>query len=280
MASNPICRKSRSSSVDVSGLRVTLTRTMLAADFIARWRSADLTERAAAQSHFRDRAISSGGEPPTTADPKGEWYAFEKGATNTTDGDGWADVWKRGLLVVCDLDPVPRPPFSNRGSHVNGFALPTAVLASGLTVLSAAGPLAAASRPSYGEKGMTPITRRSLLASAAALPLAGTAAVAQSPVRPTAKLPHIVYFLADDLGYADVSCYGRPDIATPNIDRIAADGVRFLQGYANSAVCSATRTALITGRYQYRLRVGLEEPMLGQVPISVCHPAIPLCHHC
>ena len=95
MASNPICRKSCSSSVDVSGRCVTLTRTMLAADFIARWRSADLTERAAAQSHFRDLCDLLGEEPPTTADPKGEWYAFEKGATKTTGGEGWADVWKR-----------------------------------------------------------------------------------------------------------------------------------------------------------------------------------------
>ncbi len=125
---------------------------------------------------------------------------------------------------------------------------------------------------------MTPITRRSLLASAAALPLAGTAAVAQSPTRATAKLPQIVFFLADDLGYADISCYGRPDIATPNIDRIAADGVRFLQGYANSAVCSATRTALITGRYQYRLRVGLEEPIARpdlNVGLPPSHPTVP-----
>src|SRR3954449_5739797 len=73
--------------------------------------------------------------------------------------------------------------------------------------------------------------------------------------------PNIVFIMADDLGYADVSCYGRPDFKTPNIDRIAARGVRFLQGYANSSVCSATRTALITGRYQYRLRVGLDEPL-------------------
>jgi type II restriction/modification system DNA methylase subunit YeeA len=68
---------------------------MHAAEFIARWRSADLTERAAAQSHFRDLCDLLGEEPPTTADPKGEWYAFEKGATKTTGGEGWADVWKR-----------------------------------------------------------------------------------------------------------------------------------------------------------------------------------------
>src|SRR5688500_3446133 len=74
-----------------------------------------------------------------------------------------------------------------------------------------------------------------------------------------ANRPNIVFILADDLGYADVGCYGRPDLKTPNIDRIASQGVRFLQGYANSAVCSATRVGLITGRYQYRLRLGLEE---------------------
>ena len=91
------------------------------------------------------------------------------------------------------------------------------------------------------------------------------------------KRPNIVFFLADDLGYADVSCYGRPDLSTPNIDRIAANGIRFLQAYANSAVCSATRTALITGRYQYRLRLGLEEPLAGNpgVGLPPDHPTLP-----
>ncbi len=70
--------------------------------------------------------------------------------------------------------------------------------------------------------------------------------------------------MADDLGYADVSCYGRPDYKTPNIDRLAAEGLRFMQAYANSAVCSATRTGLITGRYQNRLPIGLEEPLAGR----------------
>ena len=60
--------------------------------------------------------------------------------------------------------------------------------------------------------------------------------------------PNIIFIVADDLGYADVSCYGRPDIKTPNIDSLAAKGMRFLRAYANSAVCSATRT-------------GLEEPL-------------------
>jgi arylsulfatase A-like enzyme len=89
--------------------------------------------------------------------------------------------------------------------------------------------------------------------------------------------PNIIFIMADDLGYADLSCYGRRDFATPNIDRIAERGVRFLQGYANSAVCSATRLALITGRYQYRLRLGLEEPLAGNVDIGLppAHPTLP-----
>src|SRR5580765_8918400 len=91
------------------------------------------------------------------------------------------------------------------------------------------------------------------------------------------KVTNIIFILADDLGYADVGCYGRPDLSTPNIDRIAESGIRFLQAYANSAVCSATRTALITGRYQYRLRLGLEEPLTGNPNVGLPpeHPTLP-----
>ena len=60
-----------------------------------------------------------------------------------------------------------------------------------------------------------------------------------------ARPPNIVFILADDMGYADVSCYGRRDLTTPNIDFIAARGMRFLQAYANSAVCTASRVALL-----------------------------------
>ena len=89
--------------------------------------------------------------------------------------------------------------------------------------------------------------------------------------------PNIVFILADDLGYADLSCYGRREYTTPNIDRIAERGVRFTQAYANSAVCSATRLALITGRYQYRLPLGLEEPLAGKAHVGLppAHPTLP-----
>lgn len=119
------------------------------------------------------------------------------------------------------------------------------------------------------------VTRRGLLRG-----VLGTVALASGAesvlAQPAAKPPNIVFIMADDLGYADVSCYGRPDISTPNIDGLAARGVRFLQAYANSAVCSATRTALITGRYQYRLPVGLEEPLAGRdVGLPPDQPTLP-----
>ena len=123
----------------------------------------------------------------------------------------------------------------------------------------------------------TGVTRRTLLRNTAV----GTAALAAGAIgahaQPAPKPPNIVFILADDLGYADVSCYGRRDFATPNIDRIAARGMRFLQGYANSAVCSASRLALITGRYQYRLRLGFEEPLFGnpEVGLPPEHPTLP-----
>jgi arylsulfatase A-like enzyme len=95
--------------------------------------------------------------------------------------------------------------------------------------------------------------------------------------QPASKPPNIIFILADNLGYTDVSCYGRRDFTTPNIDRIAARGMRFLLGYANSAVCSASRLALITGRYQYRLRLGLEEQLFGhpEVGLPPEHPTLP-----
>jgi arylsulfatase A-like enzyme len=117
------------------------------------------------------------------------------------------------------------------------------------------------------------LTRREAMKATALTPLA-LIANAQSAAR-----PNIVFILADDLGYADVSCYGRRDFTTPNIDRIAAEGMKFTQAYANSAVCSATRTALITGRYQYRLPIGLEEPLgSGEkriVGLPPSHPTLP-----
>ena len=59
--------------------------------------------------------------------------------------------------------------------------------------------------------------------------------------------PNIVFILADDLGYNDVSCYGQSKFKTPNIDRLAANGLRFTQAYAGSAACGPSRCVLMTG---------------------------------
>lgn len=64
--------------------------------------------------------------------------------------------------------------------------------------------------------------------------------------------PNIVVIMADDLGYGDVSCYGATSIATPNIDRLASEGIRFTQGYCSASTCTPTRYSLLTGNYAFR----------------------------
>src|SRR5687768_18397339 len=71
--------------------------------------------------------------------------------------------------------------------------------------------------------------------------------------------PNIVLIVADDLGYGDLGSYGAPDVKTPNLDRLAREGVRLTDFYANGATCTPTRAALISGRYQQR--VELERPL-------------------
>jgi hypothetical protein len=123
--------------------------------FIKKWKASELKERSAAQSHFNDLCRVLGEPGPTDADPTGDWYCFERGATKSTGGDGWADVWKRGhfgweykgkrkdletafgqlqqyalalenppLLVVCDLDRfVIRTNWTNTISERHEFNL-------------------------------------------------------------------------------------------------------------------------------------------------------------
>src|SRR5258707_8630152 len=73
--------------------------------------------------------------------------------------------------------------------------------------------------------------------------------------------PNILFILADDLGWGDLSCYGRPDYRTPNIDRLAYQGTKFTDAYSASALCTPTRCGFITGRYPTRLKIGLTEPL-------------------
>src|SRR6185369_16214830 len=95
------------------------------------------------------------------------------------------------------------------------------------------------------------------------------------------KRPNFVFIVADDLGFADLGCYGGRVPVSPVLDRMAAEGIRFTHGYANSPVCSPTRFALMTGRYQYRLRGAAEEPISSRTRSSRTlglppeHPTLP-----
>jgi arylsulfatase A-like enzyme len=90
--------------------------------------------------------------------------------------------------------------------------------------------------------------------------------------RQAVRKPNVIFILGDDLGYCDVSMYGCREIPTPNIDSIAAAGVKFTHGYVTAPVCSPSRAGLMTGRYQHRfgfefnagpLQRALAEPEMG-----------------
>ena len=93
------------------------------------------------------------------------------------------------------------------------------------------------------------MTRTAVLLAAALMPT--LSAAAEPP-----KRPNVIVILTDDMGYADLGCYGSPDIRTPHIDGLAKAGVRFTNFYSNGPVCTPTRAGLMTGRWQQR--VGLE----------------------
>lgn len=109
---------------------------------------------------------------------------------------------------------------------------------------------------------MGSVSRREFIAGGAAI--GGSLTVrAQAEMKPGIR-PNIVFILADDLGWGDLSCYGRPDYETPNLDRLAKEGMRFTNAYSASPVCTPTRVGFHTGRYPARLAVGLEEPLVAR----------------
>jgi uncharacterized sulfatase len=94
--------------------------------------------------------------------------------------------------------------------------------------------------------------------------LTGILAAGQQAAADTPLPPNIILIMADDLGYGDIGCYGQQRIRTPNIDRLASEGIRFTQYYAGSTVCAPSRCALMTGRHVGHCRVrgnaGLRNP--------------------
>ncbi len=73
--------------------------------------------------------------------------------------------------------------------------------------------------------------------------------------------PNIIYIMVDDMGYADLSSFGRTDYQTPVLDAFVAEGMKFTHAYAGAAVCTPTRVSLMTGRYPARYEIGLHEPL-------------------
>ncbi len=95
-----------------------------------------------------------------------------------------------------------------------------------------------------------PVLWHAVLALAALLlPTAMGSAQTKEPRAAVPRLPSILFILADDLGYGDLGCYGQEKIKTPNIDRLAAEGMRFTSCYAGSTVCAPSRAALMTGKH-------------------------------
>jgi arylsulfatase A-like enzyme len=106
-----------------------------------------------------------------------------------------------------------------------------------------------------------------LVAVAAALLLAPPAAIQAADAPPE---PNIVFILADDLGYGDLGCYGQKQIKTPNLDRMAAEGIRFTDHYAGSTVCAPSRCCLMTGMHtgHAQIRGNTETKPMGQRPLA------------
>jgi arylsulfatase A-like enzyme len=85
---------------------------------------------------------------------------------------------------------------------------------------------------------------------------------------------NIVYIMTDDMGYGDLSCYGRKDFQTPHIDKLASEGMKFTNAYSGGPLCTPTRASFLTGRYPARTPVGLIEPLTGQ-PSDTTHGLTP-----
>ena len=100
-----------------------------------------------------------------------------------------------------------------------------------------------------------------------------TLMAAAGGVAAPARRPNIVFILADDLGYGDLTCYGQTRIQTPNISRLAAEGMRFTSAYAGSTVCAPSRCCLMTGFHTGHATTRGNKPI--DLPLKPDQPIIP-----
>ena len=126
------------------------------------------------------------------------------------------------------------------------------------------------------------ISRRSFLKSAgmgaAALAMTGCGnSLGQLGLGPAGRRPNIIFVMADDLGYGDLGCYGQARIQTPNLDRMAAEGMRFTDHYAGSTVCAPSRCCLMTGLHTGHsyVRGNREVKPMGQLPLPAETATVP-----
>ncbi|HVJ79703.1 MAG TPA: sulfatase-like hydrolase/transferase, partial [Planctomycetia bacterium] len=110
------------------------------------------------------------------------------------------------------------------------------------------------------------------------LTIALAVALSAGPAQPAR--PNIIFIIADDLGYGDLGCYGQTKIRTPNLDKLAKEGMRFTQGYSGHNVCAPSRCVLMTGKHpgrayvrDNRQAVGFSE---GQTPVPPGELTLPL----
>ena len=112
--------------------------------------------------------------------------------------------------------------------------------------------------------------RREFLKTTAACAVWLAAGAAEAAAR-----PNIIFILADDLGYGDLGCYGQQRIKTPNLDRLAAEGIRFTQAYSGATVCAPSRCCLMTGKHGGHATVrGNKRPEVGLRPDEATLPAL------
>ena len=107
------------------------------------------------------------------------------------------------------------------------------------------------------------------------LALAALVTLSGATIRADNAKPNILVILADDLGYGDIGCYGATKVKTPHIDKLAADGLRFLDAHAPSSTCTPTRYALLTGEYAWRKKGTGVLPGDASLIIDPARPTLP-----
>ena len=108
--------------------------------------------------------------------------------------------------------------------------------------------------------------RREFLKVSAAALAAGFLPALEAAARTNGKRPNFIFIMADDLGYGDLGCYGHPHNKTPHLDQLAREGLKFTDFHANGPMCSPTRAALLTGKYQNRFGRPFESALSAKTP--------------